>query len=247
MIHKNVISFLVVALISATAVAAEKIVLATGALLLPTINQFLPEFQKKSGIQVSQLHEEGMSGESIWIAVDQGKVDAGIVSNDKKAIMKGAADKGISLSQLTKLETNRLMDQQLSIVLFKGAPSKLTKDQVQKIFTGKILNWKEVGGPDVPVQIAILHNSTITQKFISDKFLDGQDIFKKGIKTFPSDKELLAFIDSTKGAISIANLSPDSKINRVDFPELKRNIYLVTVGGPSPNLQKFIEFANSKD
>jgi phosphate transport system substrate-binding protein len=49
-----------------------------------------------------------------------------------------------------------LGDYSVALVVNAGNPvTNLTKDQVHDIFTGKISNWKDAGGPDAAIQVYI--------------------------------------------------------------------------------------------
>jgi phosphate transport system substrate-binding protein len=44
----------------------------------------------------------------------------------------------------------------VAVVVNSGNPvGNLTKEQVRDIFTGAVQNWKDVGGPDVPVKLCV--------------------------------------------------------------------------------------------
>src|SRR5512147_3244832 len=52
---------------------------------------------------------------------------------------------------------------------------ELTLDQLEKIFTGKIRNWKEVGGTDAALVVYSRENSSGTYEFFKENVLKGQD------------------------------------------------------------------------
>jgi phosphate transport system substrate-binding protein len=64
----------------------------------------------------------------------------------------------------------------LSVYVNPENPVKeLTMDQVKDIFTGKIKNWKAVGGPDAPITVYSRENSSGTYEFFKEHVLKGQD------------------------------------------------------------------------
>lgn len=52
---------------------------------------------------------------------------------------------------------------------------KLTIDQIKQIFTGKITNWKSVGGPDKQIILYSRENNSGTYEFFKEHVLDKQD------------------------------------------------------------------------
>jgi phosphate transport system substrate-binding protein len=64
----------------------------------------------------------------------------------------------------------------LSVYVNEQNPvKKLSLDQLKEIFTGKIRNWKQVGGPDLPITIYSRENSSGTYEFFKEHVLKGQD------------------------------------------------------------------------
>ena len=64
----------------------------------------------------------------------------------------------------------------LSVYVNPENPVKeLTLDQVKDIFTGKIRNWKAVGGADAPITVYSRENSSGTYEFFKEHVLKGQD------------------------------------------------------------------------
>lgn len=89
----------------------------------------------------------------------------------------------------------------LSVYLNKDNPVKeLTLDQLGDIFTGKIKNWKEVGGNDAPIVVYSRENSSGTYEFFKEHVLKGQD-FTSAAQTMPGTAALLQAVGKDKGGI----------------------------------------------
>ena len=78
--------------------------------------------------------------------------------------------------------------------------NELTIDQLGGIFTGKITNWKEVGGPDAPITIYSRENSSGTYEFFKGEVLKGQD-FAASAQTMPGTAAILQAVSKDKGGI----------------------------------------------
>ena len=77
---------------------------------------------------------------------------------------------------------------------------ELTMDQVKDIFTGKIKNWKDVGGPDAPITVYSRENSSGTYEFFKDHVLKGQD-FAASAQTMPGTAAIVQAVSKDKSAI----------------------------------------------
>jgi phosphate transport system substrate-binding protein len=77
---------------------------------------------------------------------------------------------------------------------------ELTIDQLGAIFTGKVKNWKEVGGPDAPITIYSRENSSGTYEFFKGEILKGQD-FAASAQTMPGTAAILQAVSKDKGGI----------------------------------------------
>ncbi len=77
---------------------------------------------------------------------------------DIAAASRPAIEADLELAQEAKLEMNDHIIGAYSVAVVVNANNpvaNLTKQQVHDIFTGKIANWKDVGGPDAAVHIYI--------------------------------------------------------------------------------------------
>ena len=89
----------------------------------------------------------------------------------------------------------------LSVYVNPENPLKeLTVAQVGDIFTGKIKNWKEVGGPDMPITLYSRENSSGTYEFFKEHILKGQD-FAASAQTMPGTAALVQAVTKDKGGI----------------------------------------------
>jgi phosphate transport system substrate-binding protein len=77
---------------------------------------------------------------------------------------------------------------------------EITIDQLGGIFTGKIKNWKDVGGPDTPITIYSRENSSGSYEFFKEHILKGQD-FAASAQTMPGTAAILQAVSKDKGGI----------------------------------------------
>ena len=77
---------------------------------------------------------------------------------------------------------------------------ELTLDQVKNIFTGKVKNWKDVGGPDSPITVYSRENSSGTYEFFKENVLKGSD-FAASTQTMPGTAAIVQAVVKDKGSI----------------------------------------------
>jgi phosphate transport system substrate-binding protein len=77
---------------------------------------------------------------------------------------------------------------------------ELSLEQLEKIFTGKVKNWKEVGGNDSPITVYSRENSSGTYEFFKEHVLKGQD-FVSSAQTMPGTAALLQSVSRDKNGI----------------------------------------------
>jgi phosphate transport system substrate-binding protein len=89
----------------------------------------------------------------------------------------------------------------LSVYVGPENPVKeLTVAQVGDIFTGKITNWKEIGGPDAPITVYSRENSSGTYEFFKEHILKGQD-FVASAQTMPGTAAIVQAVVKDKNGI----------------------------------------------
>jgi phosphate transport system substrate-binding protein len=77
---------------------------------------------------------------------------------------------------------------------------ELTIAQVGDIFTGRVKNWKEVGGPDAPITVYSRENSSGTYEFFKEHILKGAD-FAASAQTMPGTAAIVQAVVKDKSAI----------------------------------------------
>lgn len=89
----------------------------------------------------------------------------------------------------------------LSVVVHPDNPvSGLSREQMEEIFTGKIKNWKEVGGENLAIIPYSRETSSGTYEFFKENVL-GNKNYMNGILSMPATGGIIQSISQTKGAI----------------------------------------------
>jgi len=141
-------------------------------------------------------------------------------------------------------------DSVVAIVHPGNKVKNLTLAQLAGIHSGKITNWKDVGGPDDRILLVVPPQSSGTRAFIRDAVMQGTAFAGNAYVTV-TDREAIDIV--AKSPIAIAMLSDgfvrmaNGKVKTVKTPPLKRQLSIVTRDDPSPALMSVIAFLKSKE
>lgn len=178
-----------------------------------------------------------------------GKCDASGASEelaDAVASMKAASGKDAPAD----LKGNVITSDIIKVMVNNANPvTKLSKEQLKGLNTGKITNWKEVGGPDQAVIAVTSHAGSATRKVFQKIIMDGESYVTGAIEVETTRKEIenVENFPEGIGAVSLGFINlPEAKgkVKIVETQEISRPLMVITKGEPSPNVKKVIDFFN---
>lgn len=95
----------------------------------------------------------------------------------------------------------------LAVIVNPSNPvSKLTREQLEGIFRGKITNWKEVGGPDMKIIVYSRETSSGTYEFFKESVLKNKNYMSNTL-SMPATGAIIQSVSQTKGAIGYVGLA----------------------------------------
>ena len=97
------------------------------------------------------------------------------------------------------------MDGVCLIVHPSNPVKELTKEQTRKIYTGKITNWKEVGGPNLPIVTISRDSSSGTYEVFHQLVLDSEPL-AANVEYANSNPQVFTRVSTTPGAIGYVGL-----------------------------------------
>jgi len=159
----------------------------------------------KTNADVSITVVGGGSGVGITAMID-GTTDIAMASRDLKTEEKMKfADKKIEIEEVIIA-----YDALTVIVNPANKVSKLTREQLEKIFTGEIKNWKEVGGADEKIVAYSRESSSGTYEFFKEEVMDKKN-YATDILNLPATGAIVQAVGQTKGAIGYIGLAYETK------------------------------------
>lgn len=112
----------------------------------------------------------------------------------------------------------------LAVIVHPSNPlSQLTREQIESIFTGKVTNWKEVGGEDLKIVAYSRETSSGTYEFFKEHVMNKKN-FAPTVMLMPATGAIVQSVSQTKGAIGyvgLAYLESDIKALKVSYDQGK--------------------------
>lgn len=188
-----------------------------------------------------------------------------------KALLEGAASIGMSSRAAKEEEKNNFIakgqelketvagvDMIAVIVNNANGVQALTKDQVKGIFTGTIKDWVEVGGNPGPISIYTRNETSGTYKTFQKLGMGGVDYASNSQKQQGNTQIVeqvsknvngigyvgLAYAES-EGVSSVTVDGVEATPEFADTYPLSRNLYYYTIGTPSGETKKFLDWATT--
>lgn len=189
--------------------------------LLPLVKDGAEYFKKKNP-QIRISLNAGGSGMGLK-QVAEGSVDMG--NSDVPAESK------LPKEQAAQLEDHKICVMTVATIVNKdvaGTVKSLTKQQLTDVFTAKVTNWKELGGPDEPIVLVTRPKTSGTRALFAKYALAGaEEASNKALETDNSGL-LVQSVAQNKGAIGY-----------VALPYLKDNstVAALAIDGVAPNLE----------
>jgi phosphate transport system substrate-binding protein len=135
------------------------------------------------------------------------------------ALLEGTTDIAQSSRKITFAERQKLQEggktvrevvaayDALAIIVHpQNKVTNLTREQLEGVFTGRIRNWKDVGGDDIPIVPYARETSSGTYEFFKESVLRNRN-YMNGIMSMPATGAIIQSISQTRGAIGYVGLA----------------------------------------
>ena len=210
-------------------------------------------FEAKSGVKFSAFEVPG-SGKGVE-ALIAGKVTVAGASRPLKPAEKAAGVLGTVIGY-----------DAVAVFVNKDNPvNDLSKEQLKGIFTGKIKNWKEVGGKDAPIAVntEIQGAKRATMEIFNELVMDKAP-YGAGFKEIDLPKDQIvevarspngigtpsfgllaavpADVRAKVKAISVDGVAPTHEDIQSGAYLISRPLNLATLGPPKGDVKKFVDF-----
>jgi len=211
-------------------------------------------------VSISQAGEGQLvvQGSTTVLPIAQAVAEVFMQNNPQANISVRGGGSGKSISPVPHIIA---MDGIAVIVHPSNPVQGLSTEQIKDIYTGKITNWKDLGGKDQKIVVVSRDSSSGTFETFEKIVLKGKKVIPEALAQ-ASNKTVATIVATTKGAIGYVGLGYLSgtikalEVNGV-IPEretvvsgkypISRPLYMYTNGVPQGIAKDFIEFIWSEE
>jgi len=198
----------------------------------------------------------------VRINVQGGGSGMGIRSTEQEIADIGMSSKELSEEEKKNITVIEIGKEGIVIAVNnENNVSDLSIDQIRDIFNGKITNWKEVGGKDVPIHIITREEGSGTRSAFESIVMKKTKIKSDAIvqSSTESVKQAVATDPGAIGFVSLAHMSEDVKALLVEgvIPseetvasgeyELQRPFLFLIKGKKNAAINEFLDWVNSPE
>lgn len=171
-----------------------------------------------------------------------GAADVAMVSEPLEIAVDAAAAAGKQVDAKTLQFAVVKKDEIVFTVNAANPVKKLSLEQIRDIHTGKISNWKEVGGKDLPIVVYSDANTGGTRAMIKKVVLGGVE-FGANVKAQTSVKRAAELVAGDEAGIAGVGKGfvVEGKAAIVAAPKIERPLGFVTVGAPTGDVKAVID------
>lgn len=249
--------------------AASNVIQIKGSDTMVNLGQAWAEEYMRQHPELSIAITGGGSGTGI-AALINGTTDIAQSSRDMKAEEKEAVRKATG-KEVKEFKVG--MDALAVIAHPQNPVSELSIDQLSGIFTGKITNWKELGGSDEALLVLSRERNSGTHVYFLEHVVrkgnaKGPEEFGSNVLMMPSSQAIAQEVSRSRAAIGYMGLGyvgkkhkpllikkgpndpavgPNIETAQNGTYPISRPLYIYTAGEPEGEVKAFIDFAMSAE
>ena len=202
------ISIIIIYLLLRPGAHYERIEIAGSTSVQPVAEKLAAEYMKK--------HPD------VKINVQGGGSGLGIRTAQQGIVNIGTSSKALKPEEKDDLKEYVIGKDGIVIAVNKENPIEdLTKEQLKDIFSGKIRNWKEIGGPDAEIHVVVREEGSGTRSSFQSLVMGDAKIRSDAIVqgSTESVKQTVKQDPYAIGFVSMSHMSDDVKAIKVDGVE----------------------------
>ena len=240
--------------VNVCAQGAEKVVLDGSTGVMPLASALAKAYQARNPGAAFEFGK-GLGTRARFQALADGKIDVALASHGLR--VDELTRQGMVVHEIARIAVVFGINETVPV-------SNLSAQQVCDIYSGKVANWKALGGPDLEIAVRTRPESEVDTEVVRDGIACLKDLkMAESVKVMPKSgdmaKELAAVpgaigmtsmtvVEQSQGKIKAASLNgtaPSSDNVKRKAYTLIRESFFVTRGSPPAAVARFIEFTRS--
>ncbi|MFZ5806500.1 MAG: substrate-binding domain-containing protein [Verrucomicrobiota bacterium] len=209
------------------------------------INPNKSDLEAKSGCKLAVTANGSGNG---LTDLAKGKADMAMISAPLAEVAEKVNAKAAGTVDASQMQAVQVGEANVAFVVHSSnSVKKLTVAQLSDILTGKIKNWKEVGGNDAAIVVVITASGDGVRTVVEEKVTPKGATFAEGKREFPNTAQVIdvvAQMPAAIGAVGKASVKPSVAVVETD-KAVAQPLILVTKGAPSADAQKLIDAAKA--
>lgn len=198
----------------------------------------------------------------ISIGVEGGGSGTGIRMVGEGSVAVGASSRDLSSDEKSAhpdLVVNTIAIDCIAIVVNPSnnlSNASLTLGEIRDIFSGKITNYKDVGGPDRRIVLVEREDGSGTRSMFESMVMNNTDVSDAALQKPASgairftvsgnDNAIgylgVGYLDGSVKPVAVDGVMPSEESVRSKRYPLSRDLYLITKGSPSGRAGEFIDY-----
>lgn len=244
-IHSTWIGIIVAGMVLLAAPAAQasetEVHLNGATSLAKMITAKVADLEAKLGVKIIPLGNGSGRG---MLDLNSGKADIGLIGGPLRGVVEETAKQNPKESiKAEDFTAVRVSSVPLVVAVNpSNGVSALTLEQFVDIFSGKIQNWRELGGADQPITVVLPPLGDGARTYIQYDILKDKTFTKdaKPVTLSPYAVKVVAQAPGGIAFISPLHVNDTVKTLKIDA-SLEMVLSLVTKGDPTPGQQKVID------
>lgn len=236
--------------------ASEKIVIDGSTGVMPLAAALAKAYEERHAGAAVQMGK-GLGTKARLQALEEGRIDIALASH------------GLVVEELTRrgMVAHEIAKVAVVFGVNAGVPvTSLTDAQICDVYAGRIANWKELGGPDLPIAPRTRPDTEVDAEVVRAKLACLKDLkMPERVRVMPKSGDMAQELAATAGAlgmttstvveqsrgriraVSLNGIAPSAQnVGRKSYT-MTRDSFLVTKAAPSPAVARFVEFVRSAD
>lgn len=236
--------------------ASEKIVIDGSTGVMPLAAALARAYEERHPGAAVQMGK-GLGTKARLQALEEGRIDIALASH------------GLVVEELTRrgMVAHEIAKVAVVFGVNAGVPvTSLTDAQICAVYAGRIANWKELGGPDLPIAPRTRPDTEVDAEVVRAKLACLKDLkMPERVRVMPKSGDMARELAATAGAlgmttstvveqsrgrikaVSLNGIDPSARnVGRKSYT-LTRDSFLVTKAAPPPAVARFVEFVRGAE